>query len=59
MFPYWGPYGGPSPYLYTQTQIVIDITLLHALDAGDYDAKATVERLSKAYPGAAGPPPAG
>jgi len=53
--PYWGPYGGPSPYLYTQTQVIIDVALLQSLGPGDYDARETIDRLSKAYPGATGP----
>jgi hypothetical protein len=24
---FWGPYGGPSPYLYTRTQVVLDVAL--------------------------------
>jgi hypothetical protein len=59
--PYWGPYGGPSPYLYVQTEIVFDIALLQSLGAGDYGASDTIAQLAKTYPGAAGPsqPPAG
>jgi len=35
--------------------------LLRSLDTGDYDARQTIDRLSKTYPGATGPatPPAG
>lgn len=59
--PYWGPYGGLSPYLYVQTAIVMDIALLQSLGAGDYGASDTISQLTKTYPGAAGPsqPPAG
>ena len=59
--PFWEPYGGPSPYLYTRTEVVVDVTLLRSLDRGDYDAAETIARLSSTYPGATGPatPPAG
>jgi hypothetical protein len=53
--PYSGPYLGPSPYIYTRTEIVFDITLLHSLDPGDYDARDTIDQLNRTYPGAAGP----
>ncbi len=53
--PYWGPEGWPSPYLYAQTQVVIDVALLQSLGPGDYDARDTVEQLNTTYPGAAGP----
>ncbi len=53
--PFWRPYGWPSPYLYAQTQVVIDVALLQALGPGDYDAHDTVEQLNKTYPGAAEP----
>ncbi|HEX3501641.1 MAG TPA: hypothetical protein VHT04_20185, partial [Stellaceae bacterium] len=58
---YWGGYASPSPYVDSRTQIVIDVALLHALETGDYDARATVDRLIKAYPNATGPvaPPDG
>jgi hypothetical protein len=58
---YWGGYVSPSLYIDTRTQIVIDIALLRSLETGDYDASETIDRLSKAYPGATGPvvPPAG
>ena len=52
---YWGGYASPSPYIDTRTQIVIDIALLRSLEIGDYDASETIDRLSKAYPGATGP----
>jgi hypothetical protein len=53
--PYWGPEGWPSPYIYAQTQVVIDVLLVQTLDAGDYDAHDTIEQLNNTYPGAAGP----
>ena len=53
--PYWGPYGGPSPYLYAQTEIVMDVALLQSLDPGDYGAQDTIDQLNRTYPGAAGP----
>jgi hypothetical protein len=53
--PFGTPYGGPNPYLYTRTQIVIDVALLRSLESGDYDAAETIERLSKAYPNATSP----
>jgi hypothetical protein len=58
---YWGGYVSPSPYIDTRTQVVVDILLLRSLESGDYDAAATIDRLSKTYPGATGPatPPAG
>ena len=52
---YWGGYVSPSPYIDTQTQIVMDMLLLRSLDTGDYDARQTIDRLSKTYPGATGP----
>jgi hypothetical protein len=56
----WGGWVSTSPYIDTRTQVVIDVMLLRSLETGDYDARATIEQLSKAYPGAAGPtPPAG
>lgn len=58
---YWGGYATPSPYVDTRTQIVIDVVLLRSLASGDYDARQTIDRMVKTYPGAAGPvvPPAG
>jgi hypothetical protein len=54
---YWGSYATPSPYVETRTQIVMDVELLRAPGPGDYDARATIERLSNAYPTATAPAP--
>jgi hypothetical protein len=54
--PYWGPYGGSSPYAFQQTSVTVDVTLLQSLAAGDYDARETIEQFRKIYPGAEGTP---
>jgi hypothetical protein len=54
--PYWGPYGGSSPYAFQQTSVTVDVTLLQFIAAGDYDARETIEQFRKIYPGAEGTP---
>src|SRR5439155_23667056 len=54
--PYWGPYGGSSPYAFQRTSVTIDVTLLQALAAGDNDAHDTIDQFRKTYPGAEGTP---
>jgi hypothetical protein len=54
--PYWGP--PPDPYSYVQTEVTIDVTMLHDPAPGDYDAQSAIEQMRRTYPGAEGPPPA-
>jgi hypothetical protein len=49
-----GPYWGPSPYAFLQTQVTIEAQLLHAPETGDYEAAGTIEQLRRTYPDAEG-----
>ena len=55
--PRWGgPYWGPSPYVYQQATVTIDVQLLRTPEPGDYLAADVTEQLRRTYPGAEGPP---
>lgn len=53
-------YGGPLPPLpprsYLQARVTIEVTLLQALQPGDYDTADAIRQLQRTYPGADGNP---